>query len=75
MNDWKKKSNYSDLKKLEDKLCVEDDRSLLARNYMYWSEERNGPVSKTVNNVMEDGVKLREEIPDIIKNKKIRRRT
>ena len=52
MNDWNKQPIFSDLEKLQDKLYKEDDKSLLARKYMYWSKEQHSPVSTTVGNVM-----------------------
>ncbi|CAG8687523.1 13703_t:CDS:2 [Funneliformis mosseae] len=55
------------LKKLEDKLYEEDASNLLARNYMYWSEEQREPILTTVNNVMADGVKQLKKYMQTIK--------
>ncbi|CAG8813368.1 41151_t:CDS:2, partial [Gigaspora margarita] len=67
MNDWDKQPIFSDLEKLQDKLCKEDDKSLLARKYMYWSEEKHGPVSTTVGDVMADAVKQLEKYMQTIR--------
>ncbi|RIA89109.1 hypothetical protein C1645_214919 [Glomus cerebriforme] len=61
MNDWNNQPIFSDLKKLQGKICKEDDKSLLARKYMYWSEEKHGPVSTTVGDVMANAVKQLEK--------------
>lgn len=70
INDWNNKPNFSDLEKLQVKLCIEDDESLLARKYMYWSKEQNGPVLTTVGNVMANAVKqLKKYMQTIRKGK------
>jgi len=60
INDWNKQSTYSDLEKLQHKLCAEDDESLLARKYMYWSKDQRRPVSTTVVAIMEGALKQLE---------------
>lgn len=71
MNNWNRQLSYSDLEKLQNKLCTEDDESLLARNYMYWSKEQCEPVLTTLGTVIEDAVKqLQKYMQIIIKGKR-----
>lgn len=68
MNRWVSNPSYEELRKLDNKLKVETDDTLFARNYIYWDKEKNRSTRINVGTYIKNGENQLIKYFDVIKN-------